>query len=178
MTSVYDVLSKEEIEHFKKNKDFFLEQNQCHSNAAKITIALSKKYRNKVEFCEGSMNSESNNPVYGHCWNRVMKNGKWYYIDLTTEILNETRTGGAHFLLFETWTVDQICEIFDNEGFAFVPFKGCSDWGDELNSYYTKGEDGNPVRNTEANDWKVLCKRYGIEVKIQKLSEVLAKQSA
>lgn len=164
LTSVYAVLSKEELAFIEKNKDYFLERNQCHCNAARIAISLSNEFGRIIEVCEGSMNISHNDPVYGHCWNRVKKNGRWYHIDLTTEVLNKTRTGGAHFLMFETWTPEQINDIFCAEGCSFVPYKGCGDWGEKENPYYTK-ENGRPVRNTEANDFRVLYNRYGIEIK-------------
>ena len=169
LTSAYAVLSKEEIDFIMSDKDFFLEQNQCHSNAARIAIALSKKFGTIIEFCEGSMYSETD-PTFAHCWNRVMKKGKWFYIDLTTEILNKARTAGGHFLLYETWTTGQICEIFNAEGCSFVPYKGCGDWGDKENPYYTKDQKGNPVRNTEENNFRVLYKRYGIEIHLEQYS--------
>lgn len=178
LTSAYDVLTKQEIAYIKKNKGSFLEQNQCHYNAARIAITLSKKFGTKIEFCEGCFCLEKC-PTFMHCWNRVFKDGEWKYIDLTAEVLNENQTKGDEYLLCETWTAEQIKYIFDNEGFSFVPFNGTSDWGDKDNIYYTKDENGNPVRNVEICDWKLIYKRYGIEVKeAKKLSEVLAKQSA
>lgn len=168
LTSAYAVLSKEEINFIISNKDYFLQRNQCHCNAARIAINLSSKFGTIIEFCEGSIQCGSNDPTFAHCWNKVMKKGKWFYIDLTTEILNNTRTAGAYFLLYETWTADQICKIFDTEGCSFVPYKGYGDWGEKENPYYTKDPNGRPVRNTEENNFKVLLTRYGIELSLKK----------
>ena len=167
LTSAYAVLSKEEIDFIMSNKDYFLERNQCHSNAARIAINLSSRFGTIIEFCEGCMHNEID-PTFAHCWNRVMKKGKWFYIDLTTEILNNTRKAGDYFLLYDTWTADQIRKIFDNEGYSFVPYKGCGDWGDKENPYYTKDQKGNPVRNTEENNFLVLYARYGIKIELKK----------
>lgn len=91
-----------------KVKDLTMgEPHNCHFNSAIYAID------NDCNFVCGWYYSGGKYPI-AHCI--VEKNGK--YIDPT---LNE----GGKFKIFHTYTAEQICEIFNREGKAFIPFEGC-----------------------------------------------------
>ena len=77
------------------------ELHNCHFNAAEYAIA------NNCKFVCGWLNTTP------HCI--VEKDGE--YIDPT---LNEERD----FKIFHTYTAYEICKIFNEEGYAFIPFIG------------------------------------------------------
>ena len=77
------------------------ELHNCHFNAAEYAIA------NNCKFVCGWLNTTP------HCI--VEKDGE--YIDPT---FNEERD----FKIFHTYTAYEICKIFNEEGYAFIPFIG------------------------------------------------------
>lgn len=77
------------------------ELHNCHFNAAEYAI------ENNGKFVCGWLNTTP------HCI--VEKDGE--YIDPT---LNEERD----FKIFHTYTAYEICKIFNEEGYAFIPFIG------------------------------------------------------
>lgn len=98
------------IKNFKKG-----EANQCHYNSAIYAI------RNNCNFVCGWYYSAGRIPI-AHCINE--KDG--VYFDTT---LNK----GGKFKIFHTYTAEEICNIFDEVGQAFIPFQGT--YSDKLKDY-------------------------------------------
>ncbi len=75
-TPLEDVLSQDEIMRIKRLQ---CELHQCHSNSVRMTYAIDCQY------CEGVI-------VEGHVihsFNRLIRNGKTYYIDVTDWVLRQ-----------------------------------------------------------------------------------------
>lgn len=103
------------------------EPNQCHYNAAMYVID------NDCNFVCGWLIYENSTCKTPHCI--VEKDGE--YIDPT---LNRE----CNFKIFHTYTAEEICKIFDEEGCAFIPFQG------NYNSVY----DGmRKVKDDEIEEW-------------------------
>lgn len=94
------------------------EPNQCHYNSAIYAI------ENNCNFVCGWYYSSGKFPV-AHCI--VEKNGK--YMDPT---LNK----GGKFKIVHTYTAEEICNIFNEVGQAFIPFIGSHKNGDYSEEYY------------------------------------------
>lgn len=97
------------------------EPNECHTNAAMYALD------NDCNFVCGWLG------ITPHCI--VEKDGE--YIDPT---LNRE----ADFKIFHTYTAEEICDIFNEEGESFIPFQG------NYNSVY----DGmRKVKDEELEEW-------------------------
>ena len=97
------------------------ELHNCHFNAAEYAI------ENNCKFVCGWLNTTQ------HCI--VEKDGE--YIDPT---LNEERD----FKIFHIYTAEEICEIFDEEGCAFIPFQG---------NYVSVYDGMRKLKEEELRDW-------------------------
>ena len=106
----------------KKENLKLCELHNCHFNAAEYALD------NACNFVCGWVNG---NP-YCIC----EKDGE--YIDPTLNIEDD-------FKIFHIYTAEEICKIFNKEGYAFVPFEGCK---------YVKPYDGmRKVKEEELRDW-------------------------
>ena len=101
--------------------------NQCHYNAAMYAID------NDCNFVCGWLIYENSTCKTPHCI--CEKDGE--YIDPT---LNKA----SDFKIFHTYTAEEICDIFDEEGCAFIPFKG---------NYKSVYDGMRKVKEEELRDW-------------------------
>ena len=97
------------------------EPHQCHFNAAEYAI------ENNCKFVCGFLGHTP------HCI--VEKDGD--YIDPT---LNKE----SDFKIFHIYTAEEICEIFDEEGCAFIPFQG---------NYVSVYDGMRKLKEEELRDW-------------------------
>lgn len=81
--------------------------NECHHNSAMYAID------NDCDFVCGWLIYENSTYKLPHCI--CKQNGE--YIDPT---LNKA----ADFKIFHIYTAEEICDIYDEEGEAFIPFQG------------------------------------------------------
>lgn len=103
------------------------ESNQCHYNAAMYAID------NDCNFVCGWLKNRNSNLGIPHCI--CEKYGE--YIDPT---LNRE----SYFKIFHTYTAEEICDIFDEEGCAFIPFNG---------NYKVVYDGLRKVKEEELRDW-------------------------
>lgn len=118
-----------QVVRITKKKNLKLGNSQdCHFNAAEYAI------ENDCNFVCGWLKNRNSNLGIPHCI--CEKDGE--YIDPT---LNRE----ADFKIFHIYTAEEICDIFDEEGYAFIPFIG---------SRYTNIYDGlRKVKYEELRDW-------------------------
>lgn len=114
------------------------EPKQCHNNAAMYAI------ENDCNFVCGWLKNKNSNLGIPHCI--CEKDGE--YIDPT---LNRE----ADFKIFHTYTAEEICDIFDEEGCAFIPFKGSID----SNIYDGKRK----LKDEEIKEWWEYIYKMGFE---------------
>lgn len=105
----------------KKDNIKLGELHNCHFNAAEYAI------ENNCKFVCGWLNTTP------HCI--VEKDGE--YIDPT---LNRE----ADFKIFHTYTAEEICDIFNEEGYAFIPFIG---------NYGSVYDGTRKVKDEELEEW-------------------------
>lgn len=109
--------------------------NECHHNAAMYAID------NDCNFVCGwlMLRFQSSIVPLPHCI--CEKDGE--YIDPT---LNREED----FKIFHTYTAEEICDIFDEEGVAFIPFQG---------NYKVVYDGTRKVKDEELEEWfEYICK--------------------
>lgn len=107
--------------------------NECHANAAMYALD------NDCDFVCGWLMYEGTTYKTPHCI--CCKDGE--YIDPT---LNRE----CNFKIFHTYTAEEICDIYNEEGEAFIPFQG------NYNSVYNGMR---KVKDEELEEWwKYICK--------------------
>lgn len=107
--------------------------NECHHNAAMYAID------NDCNFVCGWLVYENTTYKTPHCI--CEKDGE--YIDPT---LNREED----FKIFHTYTAEEICDIFDEEGEAFIPFQG---------NYKVVYDGTRKLKDDEIEEWwKYICK--------------------
>ncbi len=123
LTSIRDVFTDEEIQYIKDYILPDLEPHQCHSNAARFAIDGIGDY--DISFIEGYLSFPYG---LGHCWNKVVNaNGDEFYVDLTTELVNEQDPTQLDVWKYDEWQWDEIEDLFDEYGQSFIPHIGFMD---------------------------------------------------
>ena len=108
-TPLTEIFSRDEIEHLIIPARF--EPHMCHKNAALAAGIF------KCDYCEGI--------IYGildHAFNRIVRNGKIYYFDVT-EFANNNYNYNIEttdVLLLRTYNLDNILEVLSDFGMYFI----------------------------------------------------------
>ena len=109
-TPLTEIFSQDEIEQVIIPANF--EPHQCHKNAA-IAAGIFK-----CEYCEGI--------IYGildHAFNRIERNGKVYYFDVTEFANNKydsNKIETTDILLLRVYNLDNILEVLSDFGMYFI----------------------------------------------------------
>lgn len=118
--SIKEVFTPEEVEKIRSFKGF--ECHECHSNSSWFCLMGSLNLKGYVfNFCEGLLNQFAS-----HCWNKVvrLRDGKEFYVDITSELVNNRNVTENHYLLYTEWTDVEIIKLFNKHESAFIPLKG------------------------------------------------------
>lgn len=132
LSRISDVFSAEELEFINKYYLPDYEPHQCHFNSARFAIDGIGGY--DISFVEGSF-TEEDSPMYGHCWNKVVResDGKEFYIDITTELVNGADPTEKQVWMYDEWRWSEIENLFDEYESTFIPHIGfTTDNGEEI----------------------------------------------
>ncbi len=101
-TPLKDILSEAEI---KRVECLFCIMGECYANAYRVAIELG------CEYCEGVII----NGVVSHAFNRIIRNGQVYYIDVTGDCIDKmegnTEMGVKEALLLRIYCVNEIKKV-------------------------------------------------------------------
>lgn len=120
ITKLSNIFSNKDIQILKA----FIKPQQCHFNAAIISILLNCKY------CEAECNY--NGVIFPHAFNKIGNN----YIDFTLDDVN------IKCNLKREYTEDEIIKIFKNENKCFITYKGAL----MEDGFYSYNNDGKRIK--------------------------------
>ena len=110
--------------------DGLFECHQCHKNAF-LACNVLRKY--EAEYCEGYLYC-----IMPHCFNRIKVNGQYYYVDVTSEIVNKMNvTKKDNAFVRRIFKYDDIHKVFSEKMKCFITLDGFYDqYGISLLFYY------------------------------------------